>query len=111
MDLSEIILIQEKFKKGFTIIVESKIDYYRDGIKGGYIKEGATGIITRFSEAVSRRHNHLPIIDYHILIRYLKDLEVNYEYFEEDNTGAISLIDIKEIIPPKDPNQLEFIFS
>ena len=117
MDLSELLDIKEKLKKGFTIIVQSNTDYNYKGIREGYIREGATGIITSLSEVVFRSYNkklniYEPAINYHILVHYLENFKISYNYFGDDNDStSIDLIDIKKFIPPKDPNQLEFIFS
>lgn len=117
MDLSELLDIKEKLKKGFTIIVESNTGFNYEGIREGYIREGAIGIITSLSEVVSRSYSkklniYEPAINYHVLVYYLKNLEISYNYFgNDDDSTSIDLIDVKKFIPPKDPNQLELIFS
>ncbi len=104
MDLLEAKLAKEKLEEGYTIIVESVFYKNYDNKNNFYLQKGAIGKVIKLDEIIGDK------LDYEVYVEWFKDKILTYG-FDGDYSYDISFINLKEIIPLKDPNQLEFIFK
>jgi len=105
MDLGEVRLTKEKLEKGYTIVVESTVYHFEKSWRGTfYLEVGATGKVITVEENIGE------YLDCNVGVEWIRDkAELRYSFYDKEyNLEKISL---KEIIPPKDLNQLELIFE
>ena len=107
MKIDEILYAKNKLERGFKVFVESLIDKEYNSKWGFYFHKGAIGKVVNIGQYGEMLNN-----DFYMKVEWLKDKIIEYGMDDDIyDRYTFKSIKLKEIVPPKDPNQLEFLFK
>ena len=102
MNIGEILDAKNKLEKGFDIFVESLVNERYNKENGFYFYQRAVGRIIKIKECEWDYETY-----YDIYVEWIKDKVWIYTTHKVYDIDIHELIKLKEIVSPKNPNQLE----